>query len=227
MEPSTRSLFIWGGAAVVVVLLIAGLAYYFGGTTAPRPAGDLYTGGKLSEAVSASDWQKGADDPSVTIVKYSDFQCPACAAYSSVLSQLVQEFPDEVKVVYRHYPLPYHRQAELAALFTEAAGKQGKFWEMHDVLFANQTTWAEKSNAREIFLGYARDLGLDITQLESDIENSAIARKINDQKQGGTVSGVDATPSFFVNGEKIINPRTYGEFAELVNSIINGENTSL
>lgn len=211
---------IWGGAVIAVVLVVAGLAYYFGGTTAPRSAGDLYTGGKLSQEVSASDWVKGPANAKVTIVEYSDFQCPACAAYAPVLEQLLTEFPNDVRVVYRHYPLPYHRQAEEAAIFAESAGRQGKFWEMNAMLFAGQTDWAEKPTARTIFLGYAGTLGLDMARLETDLADKTLITKIADQKRGGTASGVDATPSFFINGEKITNPRNYGEFSSLIRSII-------
>lgn len=217
METNTKSLMIWGGAVVAVVLLVAGLAYYFGGTTGPR---EVYTGGKLSEEVSDIDWVKGPADAKVTIVEYSDFQCPACSAYAPVLEQLLLDFPNDVRLVYRDFPLPYHRQAELASSFAEAAGLQGKYWEAHAVLFANQEAWAEKANAKEIILGYADALGLNKTKLTTDMNSKLIASRISDDKNSGTISGVDATPSFFINGEKIINPRNYGEFSDLIQSII-------
>ena len=95
----------------------------------------------LTSAVSDSDWVKGNRSAPVVLVEYSDFQCPACAASAPLVKQLTEEFGNKIAFVYRHFPLPQHKNAYPAAQAAEAAGKQGKFWEMADLIFANQTKW--------------------------------------------------------------------------------------
>lgn len=207
--------FIWSGAGVLVVLILAFGAWWFSqGSVPTSPA----LKGKLAEAVSSTDWREGAANPKITIVEYSDFECPACAAYAPILRQLVEEFPNDVALVYRHFPLNYHQSAELAATFAEAAGRQDKFWEMHDLLFARQKVWSPNrvTQNQEVFKAYAKELGLDLVKLESDLKDSTILAKIKRQAATGTASGVDGTPSLFVNGERIKNPRSYDELKALV-----------
>lgn len=208
---------VWAIVGVLAVLAIAGGAWW--ASRGEVPTRNL---GTLTEAVVASDWQKGASNPVVTIVEYSDFECPACAAYYPILNDVLADYPDTVAVVYRHFPLPQHRSAELSAAFAEAAGRQGKFWEMHNLLFDNQATWTsnDAETNRPLFKSYAEQLGLDLVQLETDLADPAILTHVRNEYQSGSASGVDSTPSFFVNGERIINPRTAGEFKVLIDSLL-------
>ena len=178
--------------------------------------------GALTEPVTATDWRKGATDPVVEIVEYSDFECPACAAYYPILNQLVTEYPEEVALIYRHFPLPQHASAELTAAFSEAAGRQGKFWEMHNIMFDNQSAWTISSAAdnEALFKTYAGQIGLNLAQLEADLADPTILAHIRAEYQSGAASGVDATPSFFVNGERVVNPRSYNELSALVRSLL-------
>src|SRR3989338_2093696 len=106
-----------------------------------------------------NDWVKGNKEAKVTLIEYSDFQCPACGAYYPVVKQLNEEVGDKIVIAYRNFPLrQVHQNAQIAAQAAEAAGKQGKFWEIHDMLFENQKEWSSYVNAKEIFIKYAQSL---------------------------------------------------------------------
>ena len=122
----------------------------------------------------------------------------------------------QVKFAYRHFPLPQHKNAKLAATVAEAAGKQGKFWEMHDLIFQNQSDWSEDKNAAVIFAKYAQDLQLDLAKFQTDIADEEIKAKIENDYKSGVKAGVNSTPSFFLNGKKINNPRNYDEFKNAI-----------
>lgn len=169
----------------------------------------------LTNSVSDSDWIKGKRDAKVVLVEYSDFQCPACAAYAPIVNRITEEFGDRIAFVYRHFPLSYHQQAELAARVAEAAGKQGKFWEMSDLIFVNQKDWAEKSNARETFISYAQLLNLDMNQFGTDLDSTAVKKEVENDYLSGTAI-IDSTPTFFLNGEKVQNPQGYDALREII-----------
>ena len=123
--------------------------------------------------------------------------------------------------MYRHFPLRnIHPNADLAARAAEAAGRQGKFWEMHDLIFEHQKEWADQKDARELFVQYAQSLNLDIEQFWVDVDSSEIKDKIDIDSKSGLNFEVNATPTFFLNGEKLQNPRNYEEFKSLIQAAI-------
>ncbi|MES2953296.1 MAG: thioredoxin domain-containing protein [Patescibacteria group bacterium] len=202
----------WLGVALVVIVSVLGILYLVG-----RQTGATTAGTPLSVAVSASDWQRGAASPKVTLVEYGDFQCPACASYYPLVHELESEFASDLSFVFRHYPLGQHANAMPASRASEAAGKQGKFWEMYDLLYTKQNEWAEKGDAAEQFSAYAQAIGLDLARFGADLANTeAIDQKIADQKKSGDTSQVLGTPTFFVNGKKIANPGSYAEFKTII-----------
>lgn len=165
--------------------------------------------------ITETDWLKGNPEAKVTIVEYADYQCPACASYKPVLSRLVEEY-SEVAVVYRHYPLiTIHPNAFNAAKASEAAGKQDKFWEMHDVLFEKQTEWSEERNAKGKFFEYAEGLELDMDKFESDFDSSEVKERVEKNLIEAQALGLNSTPSFFVNGEEF----TGGSFEDFASRI--------
>lgn len=170
----------------------------------------------LAEPVSDADWFKGGKDSRAVLVEYSDFQCPACAHYSEMLQKLAQDFGGNLKIVYRHYPLPQHQNAKAAASAAEAAGRQGKFWEMHDLIFKNQNRWSDIEDADKEMAAYARELNLDADKFSADLKLKEIESKINADLASGNRSGVRATPTFFLGGKQIKNPSSYDEFKALV-----------
>ena len=166
-------------------------------------------------AIVASDQIKGDREAKKILIEYSDFQCPACAAYAPIVKQIAEEFKDSAVFVYRHFPLSQHKNAELAALAAEAAGKQGKFWEMHDLIFENQNEWSESQIAEELFVKYATELNINIGQFKNDLISKEIKDKVKNDLRSGEKNGVNFTPTFFLNNKKI-QPRSYDEFKQLI-----------
>lgn len=159
----------------------------------------------------------GKQDAAVSLVEYSDFQCPACGAYFSVVEQIVEKYNGRISFEYRHYPLTtIHRNAFAAARASEAAGKQDKFWEMYRLLFANQAAWSESNTAQSTFESYARQLNLDIARFRTDFAsaetNDAINASIREFNKRGLPK---ATPTFLLNGKKI-QPRNAEDFSRLI-----------
>lgn len=165
-----------------------------------------------------NDWVKGDwENAKLTIIEYSDFQCPACEAYHYIVNRLAEEYSDSVRIVFRHFPLvTIHPNAFNAARAAEAAGKQGKFWEMHDKLFENQGDWVGETNPLDKFLGYAEELGLNTTKLEDDFSSNEIEGKINEHIFQANRLGFNSTPTFIINGQKIDNPEGYEVFKSLI-----------
>jgi protein-disulfide isomerase len=174
------------------------------------------------DAVSPDDWVKGNRDAKIVLIEYSDFQCPACGFYFPLLKKLEEEFGENIAIVYRHFPLSsIHPNAKAAAYAAEAAGKQGKFWEMHDLIFSHQTEWSDKGNVDEIFVRYAQILNLNIDQFKKDFSSKEIKQKIENSYKNALKLGLDSTPTFFLNGKKIPNPRDYEDFKNIIIENIN------
>lgn len=168
--------------------------------------------------ITEKDWVKGSADAPVTLVEYTDFQCPACGAYYPLIKQLTEEFGDKVRVVIRHYPLiEIHKNALSGARAAEAAGRQGKFWEMYDILFSNQKEWSlAEDPMKSILPSYAGRIGLDMEKFRQDMADSSIDDKINQDRRTGNDLEITGTPTFFLNGKKLENPRSIEEFKSLV-----------
>lgn len=166
---------------------------------------------------SDSDWVKGEKGAKVSLIEYSDLQCPACLAYYPVIKQLADEFGESVNFVYRHFPLrAIHFNSQLASQAAEAAGLQGKFWEMHDLLFEKQESWAKATNPEELFIQYAKEMGLNLEQFNKDLNSDVIKQEVEKDYQSGLAAGVNATPTFFLSGIKIQNPRSFDEFKGII-----------
>ena len=148
----------------------------------------------------------------VELIEYSDFQCPACEAYYPLVQQVLASTTVPVTFVYRHFPLPQHPNARIAAQASEAAAAQGKFWQMYDMLFQNHAEWTDLADPTPIFDGYAQRLGLDVATFKADMTSSSTAARIaTDFDEAGKL-GLFQTPTFFVNGTMIQNPQSYAEF---------------
>jgi len=181
---------------------------------------ERYTNEPSTEQVNIKHL-KGNENSNVKFVEYSDLQCPACGAYYPIVKQIVKEFGDKISFEYRHFPLKsIHANAQAAAIAAEAAGLQGKFWEMHDILFERQKEWSGE-RGKNIFSKYAKEIGIDVLKFESDIEfNESIKNKVKDDFQSGINLKVNATPTFFLNGERMQNPRSYEEFRSIIQQFI-------
>jgi protein-disulfide isomerase len=151
---------------------------------------------ELAIAVAAADHSLGGEHAPVTIVEYGDFECPNCRQAAPAVKLILEHWPGRVRLVWRHFPLEgVHPHALSAALASEAAAAQDRFWPMHDVLFENQAHL--KTNHLR---GYARRLELDTARYEAEMEQQLYLQRVREQIDGGEKSGVRGTPSFFVNG---------------------------
>ncbi|MEX1061833.1 MAG: thioredoxin domain-containing protein [Patescibacteria group bacterium] len=176
----------------------------------------------LAGEVTADDWIKGNPAADVVLVEYSDFQCPACGVYYPIVKQLVAKYSNDITFVYRHFPLSQHQNARPAAYAAEAAGQQGKFWEMHDTIFENQNTWSEDNNAVGILRGYAQNLGLDLNKYDAAVSSQEVRNKVENHYTSGIQSNVTYTPTFYLNGQKIANPQNLEEFRTLIQAALDG-----
>ncbi len=212
--PSSRSTLIgWIVSIVIVVGGIAGLIFLSG-----RPTG---TGTGTVQTVGADDHLLGSADAPAVVIAYSDFQCPACLAYEPILKSLRTEFGDKLTVVFRHFPLKsIHKYAESAALASEAANLQGKFWEFHDLLYDRQKSWTGATDIDQTMADYAKELGLDVDRFTADYKGATVQARVDRDINDGLARGLNSTPSFFLNGAAITNPNSQQAFADLIRAKI-------
>lgn len=176
----------------------------------------LYYGGVFGNSSSEPEQSGPRQAQEVQILKYSDYQCPACKAYIPLEEQLKAEFGDMIEIEYRYFPLRGHQFADLAARAAEAARQQGKFEEMHDLIFEYQEQWSQ-GDARQYFMDFAEQIGLDMEQFESDLESEEVQETVNSQLQEGLRRTVNSTPTYFLNGQKLRqNPQNYEQFKAIV-----------
>jgi protein-disulfide isomerase len=164
--------------------------------------------------VRESNHATGSAQAAVTIVEFSDFQCPACVTAEPLAKKILEKYNDRMRFVYRHFPLTQsHPLAFGAAQAAEAAGLQGKFWEMHARLF-------EKSPALEPenLKTYASELGLDMEKFNKDFESDAVRQKVLDDQADGNRAGINSTPTFFINGVKYSGGLSLEEFSKEIDS---------
>lgn len=158
----------------------------------------------LEDAVSipvAGSPETGPSNAPITLVEFSDFQCPYCAVATPAIEEVLRAYPKQVKLIFKQYPLDQHPQAPLAASAALAAFKQNKFWEMHDLLFANGSRLS-----RSNILAFADQLGLDKKRFESDLASTEIHEAVLRDMQDGEKAGVEGTPTLFINGQKYNGP---------------------
>lgn len=171
--------------------------------------------------ITSQDRTKGPNNAEVTIVEYSDFQCPFCKNTSEYLNKLHDEYPNDVRIVYRYFPLEsIHPHAYAAALATEAAHVQGKFWEMHDLIFVNEGVWSGLNNPNGQFQEYAAELGLDTDKFKADLLNKTGSDKIEDDISSAKELNLRGTPSIFINGEQINNISSYQALEEQIKKYV-------
>ncbi|MDE1970595.1 MAG: thioredoxin domain-containing protein [Patescibacteria group bacterium] len=169
----------------------------------------------LVAPVSSQDLVMGSSTSRVVLIEYSDFQCPACGAYYPLVKQITSEYQGRIQFVYRNFPLPQHKNAKLAIAAAYAADKQGRFWEMHDALFEHQPSWAESNNAEALFITYAGDLHLNVTQFTSDLHSPEIQQRVDSDYEQAVKAGINSTPSFFLDGARI-QPQNYDAFKSAI-----------
>lgn len=210
-KQSARAVALWTTIAIIGVSGIYGLVKI------SRSASQGSDRGTTVAPVSGSDWTRGPENASVTLVEYGDFQCPACAVYFPVVEQLLENNPDTVRFAFRQYPLrTIHTNADAAARASEAAGTLGAFWPMYDKLYSEQDAWSDVDDAMTLFQTYATELGLDAGAWRSATDSAEVKQAIQDDLESGDAAGVDGTPSFFVNNRRIANPASLDAFQKVI-----------
>ena len=166
---------------------------------------------KQYEVAVGSAPTRGTEQASVTIVEFSDFECPFCGRVTPTLDKIKQEYGDKVRIAFKHMPLSFHQRAVPAHKASVAAGQQGKFWEMHDRIFANQSDLSEAT-----YLRYAEELELDTEQFKTDMASKASQQRIDEDGQEAAKLGVTGTPSFFINGYFISGAQPFEAFKQKI-----------
>ena len=146
----------------------------------------------------------GPANAPVRLEEFGDFECPPCGIFHPILQQMHAEFGDKLQITFREFPLvPTHQHALPAASAAEAAGLQGKFWEMHDLIYEHQNDWKKEFDVRPIFEGYAKQIGLDVDRYKRDVESDAVSLRITQDGKRGHSLGVKGTPTVFMNGREV------------------------
>lgn len=208
-----------GGIFKLVAVVILGLGIFGIWKFVSAPADPVAEGSALD--ITDKDWVKGKSDAPVTLIEYTDFQCPACAAYYPIVKQLSDEMGDQLRLVVRHYPLvTIHKNALSGSRAAEAAGRQGKYWDMYDLLFAHQAEWSlAEDPLKSILPAYAGQIGLDVDKFRADMVDSTLDNKITADRQTGNDLKITGTPSFFLNGKLIKNPTSIEDFKKVIGNV--------
>lgn len=148
-------------------------------------------------------WSKGAPNAAVTIEEFADFQCPTCAQMHPKVQELQAAFGNRIRIIFRQFPLEGHQWSYDAACATEAAGMQGKFWEMQNLIFTNQQSWSNSPDARKVFAEYAQKIGLDVQKFNDDMIGMAVKTRVDADLQRGRAVSVRSTPAFYINNQPL------------------------
>jgi len=212
-----------GIVAITCILLFGGVFLMSRGSTGSTPTKAnpdilMPADSEKTSGIVNGNYQAASPSAKVTLVEFGDYECPACGAYHPFVKQLLTDLPGKVNFIFRNFPLSQHTNANISAYAAEAAGIQGKFWQMHDKLYESQNDWSTSSDAKDIFIGYAGTLGLNVDQFKKDIDSQAVKDKIQKGLDDGNLVGITETPTFYLDNVKMSLPGTYGEFKTAVNA---------
>lgn len=208
MNQETKILGIIG---VVTAILVVGAVFFLSKESKPKPADTSLLIRENSNKIST-------DSGKLTIVEFGDYECPACGAVYPGLKQVLSEYSGKVNFVYRHFPLMQHKSAEIAAAAAEASGMQGKYWDMHNMLYERQDEWDEGADALGFFRKYATEIGLDVEKFVSDMGSEQAKQKVRNDLTDGLALGINSTPSFFFDGELYKKGFSYNDFKTEIES---------
>lgn len=215
---SSETKIVLGMVALTVAIVVGGI--FFIGKAPVEQAATIPTD-QMKLLSQEGMHTKGNNESKVVLTEFLDFECEACGAAYPIVKRLVEEYKGDVKFAVRNFPLPGHRNSRTSAHAAEAAAKQGKFWEMHDKLFEGQREWGEKQVPQtEVFVRYAQELGLNLDQFKQDMEDPNIAEKVQKGVDDGNALGVNSTPTFFLNNERVEGIPPYEEFKAKIDAAL-------
>lgn len=191
MKRETRTLLVWFLGSIIAVGVVIAVIDLAGSSSG------------LANVDHPSSFRIGPDTARVKVVEFSDYQCPACKSIAPHVKTMIATYGDRIQFVYRHYPLPQHKNALRASVAAEGAGAQGKFWRMHDRLFEMQEAWASLADPTEYFLLLGREALVEVDPLREAIKKQAAFAKIQGDIADGNRVGIQGTPTFFVNGRRL------------------------
>lgn len=206
----------WIIFSVVVVVLLGGLVVWTRITNPPIDVSSINAAAvqpASAQSGDIADHTLGRADSKVVLIEYGDYQCPSCQTAAPNVKELTDEYSESIVFVFRNFPLSsIHPNARAASAAAEAAGIQGKFWEMHDLLYENHEAWEtqDATQRTNTFKLYAESLGLDVARFEADIAGKRVTDKIGFDQALGKKQSVDATPTFILNGEKLDSDTSSG-----------------
>ena len=197
-----------------IIVAVVGFITVGAGTMLYRAKGSVTLTISKEEAVGKetqdSMHARGPVQAPVTLEEFGDFQCPPCGMISGPLLEIEKDYGPKLRVIFRNFPFPNHQHALEAAHAAEAAGLQGRYWEMHDLLYKEQATWSKAPDVNQLFVSYARILGLEMDRFETDIAGPTVKARVTADQERGKSLGVTATPSIFINTQgvppKSLNP---------------------
>lgn len=177
--------------------------------------------GTIQDPVTVNDHAEGGTLAKNILIEYSDFQCPACALYYPLVKQIAATYGERILIVYRYFPLTTaHANADISARAAEAASRQGKFWEMHNLLFERQKEWSPSPDPTNLFINYVTELGLNKDQFVTDLKTTEVEARVQTDLASGRRANVDATPTFYLNGKKLTNLQAYGDLEQDIKDAI-------
>ena len=211
MNNSLKTFLIIGGSIACLALVFGGMWWVFQSTNTPSNL--------RMTPVRQSDWKFGNPNAKVTLLEYSDLECPVCKEYEPIVEQARAAYASSTLFVYRHFPLQQHQWAMQAAEAAESAGMQGKFWDMVHVLFQNQDIWVAAKDPKPLFLQYAQQLGLDIKKFQADESSQAVADKVTSDRDTALQDQIPGTPTFFLNGQQV-QFQSYDQLKQLLDQAL-------
>jgi protein-disulfide isomerase len=204
---------------IVLVAVAAGAAVYLS-RSADHPAETAGTPSRVD--IKSGGHSRGPANAQLTLVEFGDYQCPSCGAFHPLVKEILNRYPDKVRLEFHHFPLiDLHPNAMMAAMAAEAAGEQGRYWEMHDALFENQGVWAPSRNAEAAFLTLANRIGLNLNQFMQNLRNPAIQGRILQDVTLGNNVQIRETPTFFINGQRVYVQPTIDDFVKVIEAHLN------
>jgi protein-disulfide isomerase len=205
------------GVIVVVILALVGIFVLSGN----KSGSSGKSGGSSSSTSALTQHIEGQGKSGVTLVEYGDYECPFCGQYFPTVKQIEAEYDQQIHFQFRNFPLiSIHQNAFASARAAEAAGLQGKFWEMNNLLYENQSQWSSASDAPPIFNQYAQQLGLNLAKFKSDYSSDKVNNLINADMAEGNKLNIQGTPTFFLDGKQIQVANSVPTFEKLINAEI-------
>jgi protein-disulfide isomerase len=223
LSPTMKRFFPFLIIGAVALLTVGTAAVMYRVKTRPAPAPHAATTVTATPAETPEDpflHVRGPRNAPVTLEIYGDFQCPSCALASQAIDELQKEYEDKMKVIFHEFPLQMHQHAVAAALAAEAATVQGKFWEMHDMLYQYQSVWSHATNVNYLFESYAESLGLDVARFRADRQSADVRAQVMKDGKAGEARGVKNTPTIFINGTELRTGFTKEKMRETIEAAL-------